>query len=177
MVKRFGMLIMGIIIGAGLTLTSGAFAAVSDQVQAVFRDLSIVVNGEKAELDSRPLSYNGTTYLPVREVANLTGYDVTYKADSATIVLESNTVSESTASLSKIAPVSESVSKVPDGYISLRDAASKGVTLTSSKEGTYVASTSDKSKRFEYNSLVSSGVIVVYNGLSYISEEWINQNF
>jgi hypothetical protein len=61
-----------------------AFAA-SDTVTATIAKLRFVVNGEERDVRTEQLVVMGTTYLPVREVANMLGYDVTYRADSKTV--------------------------------------------------------------------------------------------
>lgn len=78
---------LGLIIGLLLGMSTNGFAAVGDRVEAVFQKFNIEVNGEVAQLDTVPLVYNGTSYLPTRALANLLGYNVTYLADSETIVL------------------------------------------------------------------------------------------
>jgi hypothetical protein len=65
-----------------------AFAA-SDTVTATIAKLRFVVNGEERDVQTEQLVVMGTTYLPVREVANMLGYDVTYRADSKTIEFKS----------------------------------------------------------------------------------------
>jgi len=80
-------IIFGLIIGFMLGLSATSFAAVGDRVEAVFKQFNIVINGEQVTLDTVPLVYNGTSYLPVRELANKLGYNVTYLADSETIQL------------------------------------------------------------------------------------------
>src|SRR5690606_32035885 len=65
-----------------------AFAA-SDTVTATIAKLRFVVNGEVRDVQTEQLVVMGTTYLPVREVANMLGYDVTYRADSKTIEFKS----------------------------------------------------------------------------------------
>jgi hypothetical protein len=103
-VKR---LIIGIVIGLVFGLTTNAFAAVGDKIEAMFTEFNFVVNGEDKELDTLPIVINGTSYLPVRAVSNMLGYDVTYKADSRTIELTipetvSKTVSEGVSELQSI---------------------------------------------------------------------------
>lgn len=83
MKKTILALCIGLIIG----LSSNAFAAIGDKVEAVFAEFVFIVDGEKKELDASPLVYNGTSYLPVRTVANLVGKDVTFKSDTRTIEL------------------------------------------------------------------------------------------
>jgi hypothetical protein len=82
-------LIVGGIIGASLMFSVQSFAAGGDIVQAVFAQFNLVINGQTKTMETVPLVYNGTSYLPVRDISNLFGYDVTYKSDSRTIVLNS----------------------------------------------------------------------------------------
>lgn len=83
--KKF---IAGLVIGL-LIATAGVGFAAGEIIQATFAKFNFVVNGEAKTLETDPLVYQGTTYLPVRVVSNLLGYDVTYKADSRTIELVS----------------------------------------------------------------------------------------
>lgn len=84
--KKLKTMIIGIVIGL-LIGTAGTALAASESVQATFQKFNFKVNGEELQLEADPLVYQGTTYLPVRVVANMLGYDVTYKADSRTIEL------------------------------------------------------------------------------------------
>jgi len=84
--KKF---IAGLVIGL-LIATAGVGLAAGEIIQATFAKFNFVVNGEAKTLETDPLVYQGTTYLPVRVVSNLLGYDVTYKADSRTIELVNN---------------------------------------------------------------------------------------
>ncbi|MDQ0091674.1 uncharacterized Zn finger protein (UPF0148 family) [Paenibacillus anaericanus] len=95
--------IMTLCIGIIIGMTSTAAAApVKELVQASFDKIIFVVNGEEKKLDSDPLVYKGTTYLPVRTVLNALGYDVGYKAETKTVTAnnkvdtESSEVNEST---------------------------------------------------------------------------------
>lgn len=86
MKKTVLTLTIGILVGLLAGSISGAFAAVSETVEAQFAKFTLIINkGDPVEIE--PLTYKGTTYLPIREAANLTGYDLTYKADSRTIEL------------------------------------------------------------------------------------------
>lgn len=81
--------VIGLVLGLLIGISGTAIAATNETVQAVFAKFKFIVNGEEKELEADPLVYQGSTYLPVRVVANLLGYDVTYKADSRTIELNS----------------------------------------------------------------------------------------
>ena len=82
--KSVRMFAVGLIVGAMLA-TTGSVLAASETVQATIAKLRFIVNGEERDVQTEQLVVMGTTYLPVREVANMLGYDVTYRADSKTI--------------------------------------------------------------------------------------------
>lgn len=82
-------MIIGLVLGLLIGTAGTALAVESETVQAAFAKFVIIVNGEEKVLDADPLVYQGNTYLPVRTVSNMLGYDVTYKADSRTIELDS----------------------------------------------------------------------------------------
>lgn len=83
-VKTVATLGIGMVIGSA-TLASAA----PSTVQAVLTKFSFSVNGQEQKLESDPLVYNGKTYLPVREVAEITGYKLNYDNKSKSIKLES----------------------------------------------------------------------------------------
>lgn len=78
---------VGILIGASLMFSVQSFAAIGDKVEAVFAEFNLVINGQARVMQESPLVVNGTSYIPLRSVSNLLGYDVTYKSDSRTIEL------------------------------------------------------------------------------------------
>lgn len=85
--------IFGLIIGLMLGVSTNAFAAVGDKIEAVFAQFGLVVNGESRVLEADYLVYQDSTYVPLRAITNLLGYDVTYKSDSRTIGLDKTEVS------------------------------------------------------------------------------------
>lgn len=95
--KKF---ISGLIIG--LVLATATSVTAAGGILAQFADFNLVVNGQAKVLQTKPLVYNGTSYLPVREIANLVGYDVTYKADSRTIELNTATAHTESSKTSTI---------------------------------------------------------------------------
>lgn len=70
---------MVLALALGLLIGSASTAMAADAVQAVFAKFSLKVNGELKELKTLPLLVDGTSYLPVREVAGLLGYDVGFE--------------------------------------------------------------------------------------------------
>lgn len=82
--KKFKTFVIGLIVG--LLLTTGVFAS-SEQIQAVFVDFKLSINGENFGLKSTPIVYNGTSYLPVRDIGEVLGYKVDYDSKTKTIIL------------------------------------------------------------------------------------------
>lgn len=63
---------------AGILAGTTAFAASSSLVgKKIEREVSIEVDGQKIETEA--IVVNGTTYVPVRSVGEMSGYKVTYK--------------------------------------------------------------------------------------------------
>lgn len=87
-VKTITTLMLGMALGSA-TLAAAAPAT----VKAVIAEFKIVVNGETKALSKSPIVVDGTTYLPVREVANLVGVDLNY--DGANKKIELSTKGES----------------------------------------------------------------------------------
>lgn len=76
--KKF---VIGIVVGAILaTALPVAADEITKKVTATVRnDFSVEVDGKKADLERSPLAYDGSSYLPVREVATLLGKEVDFK--------------------------------------------------------------------------------------------------
>lgn len=81
-------LILGLVVGL-LMGSAGVVSAieVGERVSAIVVDFDIYVDGEKKELDAPIINLNGTTFLPLRTVANILGRDVVYRADDRAIEL------------------------------------------------------------------------------------------
>jgi hypothetical protein len=78
-------LVIGLVIGLMLGMSTNAFAAIGDTVSAVFAQFNYVVDGTAKTIDSPVLVYEGVSYVRTTDISNMLGYDVTYKADSRTI--------------------------------------------------------------------------------------------
>jgi hypothetical protein len=83
-------LILALTIGMMIGSVTTAVAATQGEVTAVFANFILKINGEEKQMGDTPLVYNGTSYLPVRVMASLVGYDVTYTTESRTINLNSH---------------------------------------------------------------------------------------
>lgn len=133
-------LAIGLIVGALLMVSTSAFATVQEKIEAYFAEYTITVNGEAVDLeDSKIIVREGTTYLPVRKISNILGYDVTYFADVREIALnntnpdpttDNQTGSEETSNEAGNEQIST------EGWISYTDlAADYGLSVISHPEG------------------------------------------
>lgn len=90
--KKMKNFIMGVIVGAALTATSSVLAnsEAATAVTAFISDMKVVINGQNVELTDKPLIQDGKSYLPVRSVAEILGYNVDYNAETHTAILSNN---------------------------------------------------------------------------------------
>lgn len=87
--KRF---VAGMICGAALMLTTSVFAdGAYEQITAYLdHSIKVEVDGKKVELANTPVNYDGSTYLPVRELAGAVGLSVDWDEASRTAKLSSD---------------------------------------------------------------------------------------
>ncbi|WP_088830276.1 stalk domain-containing protein [Paenibacillus tyrfis] len=106
-------LIVGLTVGMMLGSAATAFAAedIGKEIKAVFAKFNFKINGVDTPLETTPLVYEGTAYLPVREVGKLTGYTVSYKEDTQTIELTNVTSTTYTPPAKSEQPATETVKK------------------------------------------------------------------
>lgn len=78
-------MVVGLCLGLFIGLGAGALASTGEKVEATFVEYIYEVDGEIREIDTPALLYHGTSHLPVRQVANMLGFNVTYVSDSKTI--------------------------------------------------------------------------------------------
>lgn len=78
---RIKYLTIGLIAGALLATAGTSLAApLIEKVTASLRpDYKIEVDGKSVELENPPLIYDGSSYLPVREVGSIIGKDVVFE--------------------------------------------------------------------------------------------------
>lgn len=69
-------------------IVPAAFATVSQMdIQVSYNDIKIVLDGKELKTEGEPFAYNGTTYLPVRAVAEAVGKEVLWDATTKTVYL------------------------------------------------------------------------------------------
>ncbi|MCC8160791.1 MAG: NPCBM/NEW2 domain-containing protein [Oscillospiraceae bacterium] len=79
--------VAGAVVGALTTGTIGALAGYSNYIEAYYNNIKIVVDGTEIHPNSEPFISNGTTYLPVRDVANAFGQSVYWDGPNYTVYL------------------------------------------------------------------------------------------
>lgn len=83
--KKF---VMGLVFGLVLAISFSVMA--NSKIVAQYFNPTITVDGHKVNLKSKPVTINGTTYLPMRDLAETLNYNVQYDASSKTIKLNKN---------------------------------------------------------------------------------------
>lgn len=126
-------MVVGFIAGvvAATAITAGA-STVYEKFTAVARpDYTIVVDGSAAKLNNAPVTINGSSYLPVREVATILDADVSF--NSGTIEITTNKESEGDK-VTEVKPSQQPIEQTStdglDGYIALSDVIDAGVKVT-----------------------------------------------
>ncbi|MBR1443925.1 MAG: NPCBM/NEW2 domain-containing protein [Firmicutes bacterium] len=91
---NFKSAVAGAVVGATITASVPVMArSGSDMIDIVWRDIKICVDGvqmmprDSVGKELEPFVYNGTTYLPVRAVAEAVGKDVTWDSQSSTVYI------------------------------------------------------------------------------------------
>lgn len=88
-------IVLGFVIGAILSFSVNVSA--TNEIMAQFASFKFTVNGVDRQVENQPIVVNGRSYLPVREIANLLGYDVDYIEATRNIVLTAPTMIPVTA--------------------------------------------------------------------------------
>lgn len=89
--QRIRDMVCGALI-ASLVLCSGtvAFAKVANMnIPVSYNNIKVVVNGKQLSTSKEPFTYEGTTYLPIRAVAEAVGMDVNWDGQTKTVTLSS----------------------------------------------------------------------------------------
>ena len=93
MKKRLQGLICGVIIGAMLTSGITFAEEIKKSAELIYNNIKITLNGEEIEPKDvngnkvEPFIIDGTTYLPVRAIANALGIEVDWDGETNTVIL------------------------------------------------------------------------------------------
>ena len=79
--------IVGLVAGAALATSATAFAGPAlEKITATLRpDYVVKVDGKQVKMKNAPISYNGTTYIPLREAGEILGRTVGFQDGTITI--------------------------------------------------------------------------------------------
>lgn len=82
--RRFIHVCIGILLGIMITVSSTGILAATGMVtiDVYFDQINISVNGQK--VDQKNILYQGTTYAPLRAIAEMLGYEVTWIPETST---------------------------------------------------------------------------------------------
>lgn len=72
------IILINLFIGSIVFATNG-----SKMIEVIFNSVNLIINGEAVEVDN--LKYNGVTYAPVRDVAEMLGKEVGWEEDTNTV--------------------------------------------------------------------------------------------
>lgn len=99
--KKAAVWVSGFIVGAVLSLSTAAYGSgVLEKVDAYLRpDFKVSVDGAAASLKNAPLVYDGSTYLPVREMAEVLNKTVNWNEETMTAELNSKETAAAGASI------------------------------------------------------------------------------
>jgi len=83
MKKNLRPFLIGLLVGCLLMVTTPVFADnILQSIDVVLNGVNVQVEGENVDVNS--ILYNGTTYLPIRKVAELVGKDIEWEQDTMT---------------------------------------------------------------------------------------------
>lgn len=71
----------------------------AQMLTATQSDSVIVLNGQELDLEQQPVIINGRTYLPLREISEINGFEVEWDEETKDIFLEQDMIKDSTTGL------------------------------------------------------------------------------
>lgn len=89
--KKLFTALISIATVASLSVTVFA-KQITETATIVYNNIKIMIDGTEYNTEVEPFIYNGTTYLPVRAVANAFGKDVDWDAENSTVIIGSSDV-------------------------------------------------------------------------------------
>lgn len=95
--KKF---VIGLLVGIALTISGSVFAEDGlEKITAYLRkDLPIKLDGQQLKLQNPPIVYDGSTYVPLRELSGIVGVGVEWNDKTQTVELSSKSTSNMTIS-------------------------------------------------------------------------------
>ena len=91
--KRFRDVFIGVLIGCMLMATPVLADSILTKIDVVLNGINVQVDGEDVQVES--ILYNGSTYLPMRKVAELVGKDVNWTQETKTAnIIEKTEIKE-----------------------------------------------------------------------------------
>lgn len=88
----FKSFISGVLVSTVVLVPALSFGANSQTIDVIFGKIKLIVNGNN--INENTLLYNGTTYLPIRAIANAIGADVSYDNKKYQATLTTTTQSD-----------------------------------------------------------------------------------
>ena len=88
----FKSFISGVLLSTVVLVPALSFGANSQTIDVIFGKIKLIVNGNN--INENTLLYNGTTYLPIRAIANAIGADVSYDNKKYQATLTTTTQSD-----------------------------------------------------------------------------------
>ncbi|MGI6065513.1 MAG: stalk domain-containing protein [Bacillota bacterium] len=92
--KRITVIIMGVLFTTLVLFPTGIAEGAQNTVQAIYKNLKIINNGQAATLTAQPVIINGSTYLPVRALGNLFSKNIDWNEARQEITITDKTNSE-----------------------------------------------------------------------------------
>jgi hypothetical protein len=163
--KNARTLIIGMIAGAVLATAGSAYAASAiEKVTAMIRpDYKVVVDGKQVQLKNAPISYNGTTYIPLREAGEMFGRTVGFKDGTITLDQQqpAQTGGKDDAGVSTVTqtPGSQADEINMDEWVSINSLTSSGLTWSIGLPDGATSNTHEREYRLIYNDKVESFII------------------
>ncbi|OEH85365.1 hypothetical protein BHU72_04535 [Desulfuribacillus stibiiarsenatis] len=80
----------------GIVLSISVNVQANTEIMARLADFKLLLNGNSVQVENTPLLYNGRTYLPVREISNILGYDIDYIEATKSIMIQDRPAQQGT---------------------------------------------------------------------------------
>ena len=91
--KTFKNIVVGLIITT-MFMTTAVGAQIKDSIDVIFNSINIRLNGEEQDLNN--FLYEGTTYVPLRDISNLFDKEVSWDDDNNTASVDDKEIDEDT---------------------------------------------------------------------------------